>query len=190
MYFCENKNYIMKSKVLFIIFAISTSFLFANKHNHTDKNEIRYFKASALDVNKQQQLRQESLWQLFLSNNPSWFVIFDENNQLPHKAFGEPIQLNGSSNTDVLNFLSTTSFTLPADLRSVNNIRNDKYINFDFNQFYNNIEVINSKVYAKLSLDNKLLAFGLDVYNDINIDVNPIMSILQLLLHNNKLISQ
>ena len=54
--------------------------------------------------------------------------------------------------------------------------KNDKYINFDFNQFYNNIEVINSKVYAKLSLDNRLIAFGLDIYNDINIDINPIVN--------------
>ena len=166
----------MKSKVLFIIFAISTSLLFAAKHNHTDENEIRYFNASALDVNKQQQLRQGSLWQAFLFDNPNWFVIFDENNKLPHKAFGEPIQLNGSSSTDVLNFLSNTSFTLPADLRIVANTKNDKYINFNFNQFYNNIKVINSKIYAKLSLDNKLLAFGLDIYNDINIDINPLIN--------------
>ena len=55
-------------------------------------------------------------------------------------------------------------------------VKNDKYINFDFNQFYNNIEVINSKVYAKLSLDNKLIAFGLDIFNDINIDINPIVN--------------
>jgi hypothetical protein len=166
----------MKSKVLFIIFAIITSFLYARKHNHTDKNEIRYYNAKVLDVTVQQQLREGSVWQAFLTDNPNWFVMFDENNQLPHKAFGEPIQLNGSSNAAVLNFLSTTDFTLPSDLRSVNKIRNDKYINFDFNQFYNNIEVINSKVYAKLSLDNKLLAFGLDIYNDINIDVNPIIN--------------
>jgi Zn-dependent metalloprotease len=165
----------MKNKVLFIILTISSSLLYATKHNHSDKNEIRYFNASPLNIIKQQQLREGSLWQSFLSNNPNWFVMFDENNQLPHKAFGEPIQLNGSSNADVLNFLSTTSFTLPSDLRIVSNTKNDKYINFNFNQFYNDIEVINSKIYAKLSLDNKLLAFGLDIYNDINIDINPLI---------------
>ena len=166
----------MKSKFLFIILTISTSFLYATHHNHIDKNEIRYANASVLDVTLQQQLREGSVWQAFLSDHPNWFVMFDENNQLPHKAFGEPIQLNGSSNVDVLNFLSNTSFTLPADLRFVNSTRNDKYINFDFNQFYNDIEVINSKVYAKLSLNNKLIAFGLDIFNDINIDINPIVS--------------
>ena len=166
----------MKSKILFIILTISTSFLYATKHNHTDENEIRYYYATPLDATVQQQLREGSVWQAFLSNNPNWYVMFDENNKLPHKAFGEPKQLNGSSNADVLNFLSSTSFTLPTDLRFVNSSRNDKYINFDFNQFYNNIEVISSKVYAKLTLDNKLIAFGLDVYNDINISVNPVIN--------------
>jgi len=166
----------MKRKILFIILTISTSLLYATKHEHIDENEIRYFKASPLDVTIQQQLREGEVWQSFLSDNSNWFVMFDENNKLPHKAFGEPIQLNGSSNADVLNFLSSTSFTLPTDLRLENSIKNDKYINFDFNQFYNNIEVINSKVYAKLSLNNKLIAFGLDVFNDINIDINPIVN--------------
>ena len=176
MYFRRNKKYFMKSKILFIILTISTSFLYATKHNHTDENEIRYYNATPLDATVQQQLREGSVWQAFLSNNPNWYVMFDENNKLPHKAFGEPKQLNGSSNADVLNFLSSTSFTLPTDLRFVNSSRNDKYINFDFNQFYNNIEVISSKVYAKLTLDNKLIAFGLDVYNDINISVNPVIN--------------
>ena len=166
----------MKNKVLFIILAISSSFLFATKHNHTDKNEIRFFTSSPLDVAIQKQLRDSNIWQAFLSENPNWFVLFDEKNQLPHKAFGEPIQLNGSSSTDVLNFLTTTNYTLPNDLRFVSNVKNDKYINFNFNQFYNDIEVINSKVYAKLSLDNKLLAFGLDIYNDINIDINTVIN--------------
>ena len=165
----------MKSKILFIILTISTTLLYATKHNHTDENEIRYFKASPLDVTIQQQLREGEVWQSFLTDNPNWFVMFDENNKMPHRAFGEPIQLNGSSNSDVLNFLSATSFDLPTDLRFEKSSKNDKYINFDFNQFYNNIEVISSRVYAKLSLDNRLIAFGLDVYNDINIDVNPLV---------------
>ena len=166
----------MKQTILFLISLLIVSSTFATKHEHIDENEIRYYKTTPLDVAVQQQLREGSVWQAFLSDNPNWFVMFDENNKLPHKAFGEPIQLNGSSNTDVLDFLSSTSFTLPTDLRFVNNSKNDKYINFDFNQFYNNIEVISSKVYAKLSLDNKLIAFGLDIYNDINIDINPIIN--------------
>jgi hypothetical protein len=147
----------MKSKILFIILTISTTLLHATKHSHIDQNEIRYFKASPLDLTIQQQLREGRVWQAFLTDNPNWFVMFDENNKMPHRAFGEPIQLNGSSNSDVLNFLSATSFALPTDLRFEKSSKNDKYINFDFNQFYNNIEVISSRVYAKLSMDNRLI---------------------------------
>ena len=72
----------MKSKFLFIILTISASFLYATEHNHTDKNEIRYVNASALNVTFQQQLREGSVWQAFLLDNPNWFVLFNENNQL------------------------------------------------------------------------------------------------------------
>ena len=166
----------MKRKIILIIFTISSSFIYGAKHEHIDKNEIRYYNAKPLDLIIQEELRNGDLWQGFLNNNPNWFVMFNENNSMPHKAFGEPIQLNGSSNSDVLDFLSTTDFILPSDLRLLSTSKNDKYINFDFNQFYNNIQVISSRVYAKLSLDNKLLSFGLDVYNDINIDTNPIIN--------------
>ena len=67
----------MKSKILFIILTISTSLLYATKHEHIDENEIRYFNVSPLDVTIQQQLREGSVWQAFLSDNPNWFVMFD-----------------------------------------------------------------------------------------------------------------
>ena len=173
MYFYTKQNYFMSRKILFIVLAITTNFSYATKHEHIDENEVRYYKVNPLDVTIQQQLREGSVWQSFLSDNPNWFVMFDENNKMPHRAFGEPIQLSGSSNNEVLSFLSTTNFTLPTDLRVENRSKNDKYINLNCNQFYNNLEVINSRVYVKLSLDTKLLAFGLDVYNDINISINP-----------------
>jgi Zn-dependent metalloprotease len=163
----------MRSRILFIVLALSTSFLYATKHEHIDGNEIRYFNANPLDITVQQQLREGSVWQSFLNNNPNWFVMFDEHNKLPHRAFGEPIPLNGNSNAEVLNFLLATPFSLPNDLRFSSRSKNEKYINLDFNQYYNNLEVINSRVYTKLSLDNKLVAFGLDVFNDINMSTIP-----------------
>ncbi len=166
----------MKKKILFIVLAISSCFLYATKHNHIDENEVRYYKVNPLDIAVQQQLREGSVWQSFLSDHPNWFVMFDENNKMPHRAFGQPIHLNGNSAADILNFLSATSFNLPNDLRPNQNSKNDKYINFNFNQFYNNLEVVNSSVYAKLSLDNKLIGFGLDVFNDINVSTLPTIS--------------
>jgi len=166
----------MKNKILFIVLAITTSLSYATKHEHIDENEVRYYNANPLDATVQEQLRNGTDWQSFLNSHPNWFVMFDENNKMPHRAFGEPIQLSGSSSADVLNFLSIFPFTFPADVRIENSNKNEKYINLDFNQFYNNLEVINSRVYAKLSLDNKLVSFGLDVFNDINVSTIPTIS--------------
>ena len=166
----------MKQTILFLISLLIVSSTFATKHEHIDENEVRYYSVNPLDIALQQQLRNGSDWQSFLSNNPEWFVMFDENNKMPHRAFGSPIQFNGNTSNDVLSFLANTSFQIPADLRFNNKIENEKYINIDFNQYHNNLEVINSRVYAKLSLDNRLLAFGLDVFNDINISVIPTLS--------------
>ena len=159
----------MKRNILSLILILFFSSAFATKHNHTDENEIRYYKANPLDATLQQQLREGSAWQSFLEEHPNWFVIFNENNKMPHRAFGEPITLTGSSTSEVLSFISSTSFIVPTDLRLASTIRNEKHINMNLTQFYNNLEVIDSRIYAKLSLDNRMLAFGLDIYNDIDI---------------------
>jgi len=114
------------------------------------------------------------LWQSYLSTNPDWFVIFNENNQLPHRAFGAPISLNSTSG--LLPFLASNNFTLPNDLRENSITKNDKHINLSYSQYYNNLEVLNSKLYAKFSLANELISFGLDIFNDINISVVPILN--------------
>ena len=168
----------MKRNILSLILILFFSSAFATKHNHTDENEIRYYKANPLDVTVQQQLREGSAWQSFLEEHPNWFVIFNENNKMPHRAFGEPIALTGNSTSEVLSFISSTSFILPADLRLASTIRNEKYVNLNLTQFYNNLKVIDSRVYAKLSLDNRLLAFGLDIYNDI--DISSIATISEI----------
>ena len=157
-----------KSLVLAVITVLSSS-SFASKHNHTDKNEVRFIKENTvLNPQYQQQLRNSILWQDFRANNPDWFVIFNENNQLPHRAFGAPISVN-----NLQSFLSLNNFILPNDLREKTNVRNEKYINKTFIQYYNNLEVLGSKLYAKFSLNNELVSFGLDVFNDINISINP-----------------
>ena len=53
---------------------------------------------------------------------------------------------------------------------------NKKYINYNFVQYHNNLEVIDSRLYAKLNLSNQIVAFGLDVFSDISIDLNPSIS--------------
>ena len=160
----------MKKNILSLILLVLVfSSTFATKHNHTDENEVRYVKKSVeLNPQYQQQLRNAEMWQNFMAENPNWFVIFNEKNQLPHRAFGSPIQIS-----DLFSFLATNNFDLPSDLRERSSTKNDKYINQTFAQYYNNLEVVNSKLYAKFSLANELISFGLDIFNDINISVVP-----------------
>ena len=164
----------MKNLLLCLVI-LFTSFTLYSYHDCNDEHEIRYIKGDRqLDVAYQQYLRTQSLWQEYLSNNGEWYVIFNENNQLPHRAFGKPIPLtNGTTNTDkVLNFLSDNNFTLPSDLRIVDENRNSKHINLSWQQYYNNLEIVNSRLYAKLTFNNELIVFGLDIHNDINISVS------------------
>ena len=115
----------MKKNILSLILLVLVFFsAFATKHNHTDENEVRYVKKSVeLNPQYQQQLRNAEMWQNFMIQNPDWFVIFNENNQMPHRAFGAPIQIS-----DLFSFLATNNFDLPSDLRERSSTKNDKYI--------------------------------------------------------------
>ena len=171
----------MKNTILlsFLVFFSFNSF--AHKHTHHDDYEIRYIKESMqLNNQIQENLRNNSPWQSFLSNYPKWFTYFNEYNYKPHRAFGSPIILsNGySSEERFLSFVNTNlnDFNIPQDIVLSRKTENDKYINLDFTQYYNNLEIIDSRIYAKLTLDNKLVAFGLDVFSDISLDVIPTIS--------------
>ncbi len=160
------------NKLLLLILFISSFNLFSTTHHHSDEHEVRYIKENMMiNSHYQESLRNSLLWKGFIDNNPNWFVIFNERNQLPHRAFGEPIPV---SNLKL--FLALNNFILPNDLRQVSTVRNEKHINKIYNQYYNNIEVIGSRLYAKFTLNNELIAFGLDVFNDINLSTIPTLT--------------
>ena len=161
------KNTLLLSALIFFTFNS-----FAHKHTHHDDYEIRYINESMQMHNQvQENLRNNSPWQSFLSNYPQWFTYFNEYNYKPHRAFGSPIILsNGNSLEErFLSFVNTNlnDFNIPQDIVLTRKTENDKYINLDFTQYYNNLEIIDSRIYAKLTLDNKLVAFGLDVFSRI-----------------------
>ena len=170
------KNTLLLSALIFFTFDS-----LAHKHTHHDDYEIRYIKESMQMNNQvQENLRNNSPWQSFLSNYPQWFTYFNEYNYKPHRAFGSPIILsNGNSLEErFLSFLNTNlnDFNIPQNIVLTRETENDKYINLDFTQYYNNLEIIDSRIYAKITLDNKLVAFGLDVFSDISLDVIPSIS--------------
>ena len=170
------------SSLLILLFLFC--FTYAEEHTHVDEYEVCYVKNSKkMDIVLQEQLRNQNAWQLFLNNHPNWFVYFNENNLKPHRAFGEPIDLGvGLRITDKIeNFieLELDMFSIPEDIRLISSNKNDKYKHYNFNQYYKELEVLDSRLYIKLSKDNNLITFGLDVFSDIDIDINPIISSIE-----------
>ena len=53
---------------------------------------------------------------------------------------------------------------------------NKKYHNISFNQEYNGLKVIDSRLYIKMNKQYDVLVFGLDVFSDIDIAVDPLIS--------------
>ena len=125
----------MNYRLVIIILIISLN-AFASKHNHNNDYEVRYVNVNMqLDSEYQNFLRKTQIWQDFRLENLNWFVIFNERNQLPHRAFGSPIYVSNFKN-----FLLLNNFDLPEDLREFSSVKNDKYINKSFIQYYQNLD--------------------------------------------------
>ena len=166
------KNTLILSFLL--IFSINLS---ATKCTHTDDYEVRYITEDMqLNNQIQENLRNQYAWQEFISTYSNWFTFFNEYNYKPHRAFGSPINLGQGSTLEnkfqsfITNDLSV--FDIPSNLILDRKTKNAKYINLDYKQYYNNLEVIDSRLYAKFNLQNQLISFGLDVFSDISITIN------------------
>ena len=166
------KNTLILSFLL--IFSINLS---ATKCTHTDDYEVRYITEDMqLNNQIQENLRNQYAWQEFISTYSNWFTYFNEYNYKPHRAFGSPINLGQGSTLEnkfqsfIYNDLSL--FDIPSNLILDRKTKNAKYINLDYKQYYNNLEVIDSRLYAKFNLQNQLISFGLDVFSDISITIN------------------
>ena len=167
--------------IIFSFFLFFSNSISATKHTHDDSNEIRYISEDIrLNNVTQINLRSEEAWQNFLIENPNWFTYFNEYNSKPHRAFGSPIKLNSSGSTQqkVNLFINNklSKFNIPDNLVLSSSNSNSKFKHFNYSQFFKNLEVIDSRLYIKLSLNDEVISFGLDVYSDINISINPTIS--------------
>ena len=140
----------MKKNLFFLVFTFFAFNMSATKYHHIDENEVRYIKENTVpNTVLQQNLRNQNLWQNFLQYHPNWFVIFNENNLLPHRAFGKPIILtNGSTNADkVLNFIAINNF----------------YALFRFSYFNNLICIITNNIFFRIAVLDNILYFKLSI---------------------------
>ena len=165
----------MKKQLLLLFISSFIFFNLFSSDSRTDEFEIRYIKESIhINTDLQHQLRNNVEWQLFLDIHPNWYVYFNENNSLPHRAFGEGFFVSSISDF-VANDL--TMFDVPfSDLNLISETKNEKYSNYIYTQTYKGLDVLDSRLYVKTKLTNEVVVFGLDVFPDISLSINSTVS--------------
>ena len=149
---------------------------------HQEPYNITFVKSNKEQRNylRQQQLRESDAWKNFASKHGTWNVLFDERTGAPHRAYGAGFVLPGSDATDRANkFIATEliSFSVaPEQLVLRKSFSSAKYQYVDYFQTYDGLEILNSRVTVRTTLDNRLVLFGADVFNDIQISVTPQIS--------------
>ncbi len=130
---------------------------------------------------KQQQLRNNIAWKQFSQQHTGWKVLFDERNGMPHRAYGAGIKLtaSGDAAAKAMAFIRNdlALFSLPADNLELRNSHDSKKYHYvDFYQKYLGLEVLNSRVTVRSTMDNRVVLYGADVFNDIALSTNPQLS--------------
>lgn len=166
------------------LFAVLTMAVFAGGNVHSSKSpyEKTFYPWTAWmpDLTYQQELRESYPWKKFIQDNGNWWVLFNEENRKPHRAFGKPIQVSGATpEISARNFISNhlQNFKIPAnDLVLTGVTTTEKYHYVNFSQLFNGIKVLESKMTVRITPSNKVVMFGADVYHDINISTSPSIS--------------
>ena len=160
----------------------SSAFASGDLQTTNDKNEIRYITDNKRmpDIELQNQLRNRANWQNFVQQNGTWYVIFNEENSKPHRAFGKPVPVFGvNAKSRALNFIGThlQDFNIPvAELNFVSSVKSENHEYVNFTQVHDGLQVLNSRLTVKMTLDGKVILFGSDIYTDINISTTPAIS--------------
>lgn len=132
------------------------------------------------DKNYQAELRNQSSWENFLSRNGSWWVLFNEENRKPHRAFGQGIPVSGNSWEDkARNFIQNelNDFHIPMQSLVLQGVsQNEKHHFVNFYQTHNGKKVLESRFTVKITNDSKVIMFGADVYSDIQAPTQPSIS--------------
>jgi len=166
----------MKKAVL--LFAVVASFV-AGAHGG-DVRSIYYTDDTKypIDFTVQQQLRATNVWQQFLSRNGDWYISFNEATGMPHRAYGSPLYIPylGSFESTARFFLDTElkGFALQnSDLHHVNTRSSENHHFVDFEQIWNGLRVLDSRVTVKFTPQVEVILFGLDYFHQIDVDINP-----------------
>lgn len=167
--------------LLFLVLFAFVSQASNHVHGHKDDNEVRLISNNKrmLDVQYQAQLRNQPNWQNFLLTHGTWYAHFNEANAKPHRAFGKPIDVPGTTAIEKAEYFVAhmlNGFNIPTEeLVYVSSTSNQHAQHVFFNQVHNDRSVLNSRLSVRLTADGKVVGFSADVYSNMQVDA-PVLS--------------
>jgi Zn-dependent metalloprotease len=160
--------------------------LFSNEFVETDGSILlpqqKFFKHAA-DQPLQITLTLSDFWQSFKNDHGNWAVQWNEYTGTPHRAFGKSVPITGysqisdenieSASLSFINEFASVLKVNSADLKLVraNKINRKWYVTYK--QVKENIDVLFSEVELRIFDNGKVMSFGSDFYNDIEISLEP-----------------
>jgi len=171
----------MRKQLYFVAaFLMISSVSFAGGDVHYSKNKAEktfYTPGRMPDLSLQEELRNHHAWKNFLSHNGDWWVIFNEENRKPHRAYGTPISVSGATPEQrAMNFIigNLSEFRIPvSELVLSGSTTNEKHQFVNYHQVHNGLRVLESRLTVKMSNQGQVILFGADVFNNITVDMNP-----------------
>jgi hypothetical protein len=120
-----------------------------------DPLEVRlYHSEEAYHADKQMTLSNSSVWKSFQLAHPKWTSHFSERTGMPTKAFGNPIDVAGSNDSErAISFLNEMNQSFSAgtiQLSARPEIKTEKFTHVVFDQTFNGMKVLFSKASVKL----------------------------------------
>ncbi len=120
------------------------------------------------------------------NSNNNWTLINESGNQYPVRAYGTPVSIDGYTEVNSTNIekIAESFVKQFADELKINP-EQLKFASFrSFNslyyvtlkQYYKGVEVLKSEVELRIRKDAKLVAYGIKYYDDINMEVTPMLS--------------
>ncbi|MFM7054992.1 MAG: T9SS type A sorting domain-containing protein [Bacteroidota bacterium] len=169
--------------ISFLLASVNLLWASGRFDGHSDPLKVTFIKNphKVHDLTYQAELRKSTAWNEFLAKNNNWSVVFNEENQMPHKAFGTPIPMAGpDALTRAERFLNTelSGFGIQQNQlvyrSTVNSGKKYDYVNWK--QHYQGIEVLWSNVQVKMTKDGRVMQFSLGYHPRINISTVPYLT--------------
>lgn len=149
----------------------------SNIERNYDPLEVRLYQSEeAYHSDKQMTLSNSSVWKAFQGAHSKWTSLFNERTGMPTKAFGNPLEAIGSTDTEraisFLNEMNQSFCNGTIQLTAKPEIKTEKFTNIVFDQTFNGMKVLFSKASVKL-VNGKVVQFAFGVHPNIQMEDKP-----------------